>query len=152
MRAIKFGPELPLTALQDAQRGIRMNTPPAPNLATPATLCLWITPRGPRRTWLHSYNALLEDHREKEAVNGGRWAAEQSLIFWGIEGGRRRPLCVLGKPPFLLKAKRKGGVSLSELSYWDNYLPSRTIKIQRAIFVSLAAIHSWSRSNYKWIR
>lgn len=68
MRAIKFGPELQLTALQGAQRGIRMNTPPAPNLATPATLCVseW-HPWGPRRTWLHLYNALLEDHCEKEA-------------------------------------------------------------------------------------
>lgn len=71
---------------------------------------------------MQSHNASLKDHCEKEAVSAGRWAPEEpqgmadpaaghSVIFWGTEEERWRPLYSLGKPPFLLKAKRKGGVS-----------------------------------------
>jgi len=94
-----------------------------PTLGTSAALCVLVShPRGPRRWWLHWYHALAEDHCGKEAVSGGRWAPEETqgktalaakhnLIFWGTAAERQRPLISLEKPPVLLKAMRKRGVS-----------------------------------------
>lgn len=115
------------------------------------SLCLWIAPLGTKKDVIAfvqclAWGALGEGGSQWREV-GGR-AKSRLLRDWGREV--EAPLW-FGKASFSFEGQEKGR-SVFELSYWDNYLPSRTIKIQRAIFVSLAAIHSWSRSNYKWIR